>query len=90
MGAICFESRGSPGVLNLKKVAKPILKDDEVLIKVEATTVNRKDIWRREGRYVHNGRSPCLGLECSGEIVKIGKRVSEWKLGDKVFEGYDT
>ena len=64
-------------------VPKPDLQ--EVLIKVKAAGVNRPDILQRKGLYkVPVGASPIMGLEVAGEIVEIGKDVSEKKLGESV------
>ena len=64
-------------------IPKPSIQ--EVLIKVNAAGVNRPDILQRKGLYkVPNGASPIMGLEVAGEIVQIGKDVSEKKLGKSV------
>ena len=63
----------------------PQLKDDEVLIKVAATALNRADTQQRKGRYPPpKGASELLGLECSGTVEAVGSRVSRWKVGDQV------
>ncbi|KAL3505504.1 hypothetical protein ACH5RR_035345 [Cinchona calisaya] len=69
---------GDPKVLRVRRLKKPTFEDDQVLIKVAATTVNKLDLSRRkDGINV-------FGLECSGEILEIGKLVTRWKLKDKV------
>lgn len=76
---------GSPEVLQLQEVEDPQIKDDEVLIKVEATALNRADTLQRKGSYPPpKGASPHPGLECSGTILSVGKNVSRWKVGDQV------
>ena len=69
-------------------VPDPIIKDDEVLIKIEAAALNRADLMQREGDYPPPPDCPeWMGLEVAGEIVKLGDKVSElcsFKLGDKV------
>lgn len=76
---------GSPEVLQLQEVEDPQIKDDEVLIKVEATALNRADTLQRKGSYPPpKGASPYPGLECSGTILSVGKNVSRWKVGDQV------
>ncbi|KAM7263779.1 hypothetical protein ACFE04_001462 [Oxalis oulophora] len=86
MKAVVITSYGGPEVLKLQEVDDPvIIKDDEVLIKVEATAVNRADTSQRKGQYPPpKGASPLLGLECSGFILDVGKNVSRWKVGDQV------
>ncbi|KAF3451551.1 hypothetical protein FNV43_RR07646 [Rhamnella rubrinervis] len=85
MKAIVITNPGGPEVLQLQDVEDPELKDDEVLIKVEATALNRADTIQRKGLYPPpNGASPYLGLECSGIIEAVGKNVSRWKVGDQV------
>ncbi|KAK6264792.1 Alcohol dehydrogenase-like [Theobroma cacao] len=85
MKAIVITSPGDPEVLQLQEVEDPKIKDDEVLIKVEAAALNRGDIYQRQGFYPPpQGASPYPGLECSGIIQSVGENVSRWKVGDKV------
>jgi NADPH2:quinone reductase len=74
--------------LNWTNVPDPILKDDEVLVKVEYAALNRADLMQRDGDYPPPPGCPeWMGLEISGEIVEIAdgaKKSSSWKLGDKV------
>ncbi|KAI4299306.1 hypothetical protein L6164_032775 [Bauhinia variegata] len=85
MKAIVITTPGGPEVLQLQDVDDPELKDDEVLIKVEATALNRADTIQRQGSYPPpKGASPYPGLECSGTIEAVGKKVSRWKIGDQV------
>ncbi len=69
-------------------VPDPIIKSDEVLVKIEAAALNRADLMQREGDYPPPAGCPeWMGLEVAGEIVEIGedaKAKSSWKLGDKV------
>ncbi|MBQ9770081.1 MAG: NAD(P)H-quinone oxidoreductase [Clostridia bacterium] len=66
-------------------VADPTVKTDEVLVKIHAAALNRADLLQRQGKYPSpEGCPPWMGLEISGEIVKLGERVTKWKLGDKV------
>jgi NADPH:quinone reductase-like Zn-dependent oxidoreductase len=86
MKAIVITTPGGPEVLQLQEVDDPQLKDDEVLIHVHATALNRADTVQREGSYpVPKGASPYPGLECSGTIESVGKNVSKWKIGDQVY-----
>jgi len=85
MKAIVISSPGGPEVLQLQEVEDPELKEDEVLIKVEASALNRADTVQRRGAYPPpKGASPYLGVECSGTILAVGKTVSRWKIGDQV------
>ena len=96
MKAIVCTKYGPPDVLQLKEIEKPTPKDNEVLIKIFAATVNRTDcaILRAKpfimrfftGLFKPN--NPILGTEFSGEIEDVGKNVSSFKAGDKVF-GFD-
>ncbi|MBE6769852.1 MAG: NAD(P)H-quinone oxidoreductase [Ruminococcaceae bacterium] len=66
-------------------VADPVIKDDEVLVKIHAAALNRADLLQRQGKYPSPVGCPeWMGLEIAGEIVEIGAKVTNWKLGDKV------
>jgi len=85
MKAIVITSPGGPEVLQLQEVDDPQIEDDQVLIKVEATALNRADTLQRKGSYPPpKGASLYPGLECSGTIQAIGKNVTRWKIGDQV------
>lgn len=91
MKAIVITSPGGPEVLQLQEVQDPQIKDDEVLIKVHATALNRADTLQRKGSYPPpQGASPYLGLECSGIVESVGKNVSKWKIGDQVYSFFDN
>ena len=67
------------------EVEDPIIKDDEVLVKVYAAALNRADLLQRQGKYPSPEGCPSwMGLEISGEIVEIGKNVGSLEIGDKV------
>jgi len=94
MKAIVFEKYGSPEVLQRKEVAKPVPKENEVLIKVFATSVTIGDIKIRKGDPFYSRfyfglfrpkRTNILGFEIAGEIEAIGKDVKLFKIGDQVF-----
>lgn len=74
--------------LSWTDVPDPIIKSDEVLVKIEAAALNRADLMQREGDYPPPPGCPeWMGLEIAGEVVEIGEeasKLSNYKLGDKV------
>ena len=96
MKAIICTKYGPPEVLQLKEVAKPAPKDDEVLIRVQAASVNSRD-WRRMRadpffiRLMAGGplkpKNSILGADLAGRVEAIGSNVKQFKPGDEVF-GY--
>ena len=74
--------------LRWDNVPDPVIKNDEVLVKIHAAGINRADLLQREGNYPPPPGCPeWMGLEISGEIVKMGADVAQlsaWQLGDKV------
>ena len=67
------------------EVANPIIKDDEVLVKIHAAALNRADLLQRQGKYPSpKGCPEWMGLEVAGVITALGSSVTGWKLGDKV------
>ena len=66
-------------------VADPVIKDDEVLVKIYAAALNRADLLQREGKYPSPPGCPeWMGLEIAGKIIEVGKNVTDWKVGDRV------
>jgi NADPH:quinone reductase-like Zn-dependent oxidoreductase len=99
MKAIVYTAYGAPDVLQLKEVEKPSPKEDEILIKVYATTVTTGDVNVRGFTFVPPGFGPLprlmfglrrpkrkiLGTEVAGEVEVVGKEVTKFKKGDQVF-----
>ncbi|KAK1275565.1 putative mannitol dehydrogenase [Acorus gramineus] len=85
MRAVVIKSYGGPEVLEVQEVEDPTIRDDEVLVQVEATALNRADTLQRKGLHPPpKGGSPYPGLECSGTIITVGSKVQRWKIGDQV------
>lgn len=86
MKAVLFDEGGGPQSLYIGQWETPHPADDEILVKVAATALNRADLLQREGKYPPpKGASPILGLEMSGKVVACGDKVSRWQVGDQVF-----
>ncbi len=97
MNAMIYCDYGPPDVLHLRQIEKPVPKDDQVLIKVHAASVNPFE-WHflRGVPYVmrldvglRKPKSPRLGTDVAGEIAAIGKNVTAFKPGDQVFGACD-
>ena len=72
--------------LRLAEVPDPRPSDEEVLIRVHATALNRADMMQRMGGYpAQHGASEILGLELSGEVIETGSRVGGLSVGDRVY-----
>lgn len=93
MKAIIYTKYGAPEVLQLIDIDKPVPKNNEVLIRVYATTVTAADCMMRTGEPkwgrvilgIGKPKRKVLGLEYSGIIESTGKNVSRFKVGDEVF-----
>ena len=96
MKAAVHTSYGPPEVVRIAEVAKPAARDNEVLVKVHATTVNRTDSGLRAAKPFINRfftglgrpRMTILGNEFAGAVEAVGRSVTSFEVGDRVF-GYN-
>ncbi|MGO4547411.1 NAD(P)-dependent alcohol dehydrogenase [Paenibacillus sp. 2TAB23] len=97
MRVVSATKYGSPEVLQLKELEKPLPKDNEILVKVHATSVNVGDCRMRSftvpplfwlpGRIalgLRKPRNPIFGMELAGEVEAVGKHVKRFKAGDPI------
>jgi NADPH:quinone reductase-like Zn-dependent oxidoreductase len=98
MKAVVCEAYGPPEVARIREVEKPIHSDDEILIRIRATTVTSGD-WRVRSRTMPRGfgvlsrlalgvfkpRQPILGTELAGDVESVGEDVTRFEVGDPVF-----
>jgi NADPH:quinone reductase-like Zn-dependent oxidoreductase len=92
MRAVVYDRYGGPEVLQLRKVDLPALHDDQVLVRVHATSVNswdwdlltRKPRWTRAGSW-SKPRYRILGADIAGRVEAVGKDVDDFQRGDEVF-----
>lgn len=99
MRAVVHDRYGPPSVLRLEEVERPVPEDDEVLVRIRATTVNRTDCHIRQAKPfmwrffagLLRPRRKILGMELAGEVEAVGPAVSEFEVGDHVFgiQGYN-
>lgn len=87
MKAVIRDSYGSPDVLELREIEKPIPKDDEILLKVHASSVNHTDSHGLRGtpfiaRIILGGlikpKVKILGYDFAGQVESVGKNISEF------------
>jgi len=91
--AVVVDRYGPPEVLRLEEVDRPVPKEDEVLVRVRVSTVNRTDTGLRTAEYflariftgLRRPRRTILGTELAGEIEAVGPAVTEFEVGDRVF-----
>ena len=93
MKASVINAYGSPDVIELKEVARPAIKDDEVLVRVQAAALNAGDVFALRGspwliRLIVGLNKPnnyILGCDMAGRVEAVGSRVTRFKPGDEVF-----
>jgi NADPH:quinone reductase-like Zn-dependent oxidoreductase len=92
MKGFIYRKYGSPDVLSLEEVNKPVPKDDEILIRIHAVSINGSDreklsgkpLYARIGGFVKPG-NPILGSDIAGRVEAVGASNTEFKPGDEVF-----
>jgi NADPH:quinone reductase-like Zn-dependent oxidoreductase len=93
MKAVVYTDYGSPDVLEIRDIKKPVPNDDQVLIKVHAASINPLD-WHfiegtpyimRLGVGLRKPKDPRLGVDMAGQVEAVGKNVTQFKPGDEVF-----
>lgn len=94
MKAIAYHQYGSPDVLELREIDKPAPKDDEVLVRVHATSVNPAEWYAMSGLYIARAGSGWLkpketrlGVDYAGVVEAVGSQVTNFRSGDEVFGG---
>jgi NADPH:quinone reductase-like Zn-dependent oxidoreductase len=93
MKAVVHDRYGPPEVLRLEEVERPVPKDDEVLVRIHATTVNRTDSHVRRAKPfmwrfftgLLRPKERILGSELAGEVEAVGPAVGEFRVGDHIF-----
>ncbi|MCU0428146.1 MAG: NAD(P)-dependent alcohol dehydrogenase [Candidatus Kapabacteria bacterium] len=100
MKAAIYTEYGAPSVLRQAEIPRPSPKDNEILVKVSASTVSAGVIWVRQGRFpgsniftfflrlmygLNKPRKPVLGFEFSGVVEAVGGKVQRFRVGDEVF-----
>jgi NADPH:quinone reductase-like Zn-dependent oxidoreductase len=94
MQAIVYTRYGSPDVLRLKEVEQPVPKEDEVLVKVRAASLNAYDwhfmagspfLVRVSGSGLRRPKDPRLGVDLAGQVQAVGHQVTQFHIGDEVF-----
>ena len=93
MRAVVHDRYGPPDVLRVEEVERPVPKEDEILVRIQATTVNRSDCgWRAPHPFFSRfftgllrPRRPILGSELAGVVEAVGSGVTSFEVGDEVF-----
>lgn len=92
MKAIVYEKYGSPDVLRLAEIEKPVPVDDQILVKIHAVSINGSDRENLVGRPLYTRLAglvkpskPILGSDVAGVVVEVGQNHTEFEIGDEVF-----
>jgi len=87
MQAVWISTYGGPEVLEIRTVGKPLINDEQVLVRVHASSLNRADLLQRQGKYPPPPGFPAEipGIEFAGEVAEVGSSVRRWKPGQRVF-----
>jgi NADPH:quinone reductase-like Zn-dependent oxidoreductase len=88
MKAMLIRNYGSPDVFELGEVELPVIKDNEMLVRVSGSSVNPVDAGIRRGllkSFIRLKLPAILGVDVSGEVVATGKSVSKFSVGDRVY-----
>src|SRR5215467_7130169 len=87
MRAIWIRSFGGPEVLEVRQVNLPVINNEQVLVRVRASSLNRADLLQRQGKYPPPPGFPAEipGMEFAGEVVEVGSSVRLWTPGQRVF-----
>ncbi|MEH7245441.1 quinone oxidoreductase [Neobacillus niacini] len=85
MKALIFEKFGGPEVLQYKDIPNPVIKENEILVRMRAIGLNFADIYRRKGNYHLAGQPPyILGYEGAGVVEEVGTGITNIKVGDRI------
>lgn len=85
MKALIFEKFGGPEVLQYKDISNPVIKENEILVRMRAIGLNYADIYRRKGNYHLVGTPPyILGYEGAGIVEEVGNSITDIKVGDRI------
>lgn len=93
MKAAVINNWGGPEVFEIKNIPRPEIQDDQLLVKIHASSINPVDYKQRSGNHKYILGSPfpiVLGYDVCGEVVKIGSEIKEFKKGDLVFGDLDN
>jgi len=83
--AVLMSGLGGVEFLHIAHHPDPVMKDDELLVRIRATALNRADLLQRRGKHPPpKGVPDILGLEMAGEVVAAGRAAGEWEAGERV------
>lgn len=88
MKAMLIRNYGGPEVFEWGEIDLPLIKDDEMLVRVYGSSVNPVDTGIRRGllkSFIRLKMPAVLGCDVSGEVVEVGKQISKFKVGDRVY-----